>query len=288
MEISQLRYFVAVARLENINAAARESGASLSSLTHAIKRLEAELATTLFSSANKRIQLTDSGRQLFELALDLIEREENARNLMSGSFDQLKIRVCGEDVLLTRSVQWLEENLLKRPTQKSFVLTSRGSDAVLAAIERGESHLGLVTVPPPKSFKSRKLFHTKFRTYVGRGHPLFKQANAGIKIKVQDLLTHDFVSVSAQIFGRVSQLQSADGWRDDKFPRKVKYLVDNLLSVQELVSSGRAIGYLPDFFAQEWKLAVLDVIGCPYVCDYDAYLIARQPIAFGWINQLFD
>ncbi|MFN8943786.1 MAG: LysR family transcriptional regulator [Pseudobdellovibrionaceae bacterium] len=61
MEIFELRYFLAVAQIENVNRAAEEIHVSAGSLSKAIQRLEHELQTTLFFKSGRGIKLTPDG-----------------------------------------------------------------------------------------------------------------------------------------------------------------------------------------------------------------------------------
>jgi DNA-binding transcriptional LysR family regulator len=287
MEISQLRYFLAVARHESFHAASREMRASLSSLTHAAKTLEAELGIKLFTTHKKRLQITPSGLKLQRHALELIAREEEAKRDLAGSQDELIIRLVGQEVLFGRAISFIE-NRLKRTTEKiRFIMTHQTSDVALGSLDSGNAQVAVITSKANPQFAASPLLHTKFKTCVGDTHPLAKQARDGKKIPVDELLKHDFASCSSSIFGRVDQLQSADGWRDDIFPRSIKYRVDSLKLVEDLVKSGKAVAYLPDFFADAAQLIGLKISGCPYSCEYHASLVARKPIISGWMHKLF-
>ena len=58
MEIFELGYFMAVAKIENVNKAAEDIHISAGSLSKAIARLEAELQTPLFFKSGRGIRLT--------------------------------------------------------------------------------------------------------------------------------------------------------------------------------------------------------------------------------------
>ena len=64
MEMYQVRYVLAAARLLNFTRAAAECNVSQPALTKAIKALEDELGAPLFHRESKRILLSDFGRSL--------------------------------------------------------------------------------------------------------------------------------------------------------------------------------------------------------------------------------
>ena len=73
MTLNQLRYFQAVARLQNFRAAAEELYISQPSLSRSIDSLEEELGVVLFEKAGRGISLTGSGRLLLEYTNRIIE-----------------------------------------------------------------------------------------------------------------------------------------------------------------------------------------------------------------------
>jgi LysR family transcriptional regulator, nitrogen assimilation regulatory protein len=79
MNLTQLRYFVAVARARNLSRAATELRIAQPAVTRQLKLLEAELETPLFTRHHRGVDLTEAGRVLLERAEGQIR-----------SFDQLK------------------------------------------------------------------------------------------------------------------------------------------------------------------------------------------------------
>src|SRR5258708_12142067 len=67
MEMHQVRYFLAVARVLNFTRAADECNVTQPSLTRAIKQLEAELGGDLFRRERPAAQLTDLGLPIHPL-----------------------------------------------------------------------------------------------------------------------------------------------------------------------------------------------------------------------------
>ncbi len=72
MEIRTLRYFLAVARTENMSRAAEQLHVTQPTLSKQLKSLEEELGKKLFVRHSFSIQLTDEGRLLRDRAEDLV------------------------------------------------------------------------------------------------------------------------------------------------------------------------------------------------------------------------
>ena len=288
MELFEVRYFLAVARAENIHRASERLNVSPGSLSKAISRIENELGVKLFSREGRGIKLTEAGRLLRSRASDLVTLEESIRAEVSGGPGTLNAVLAGPEILLAHQGGEVMAAIRKRNPLSSFELQACDDRRALDRVETGEVHLAIVTSDVPSSLHSKLLGETKFLTVVGQGHPLYGAAKAGKTVPVEKVLEHEFVSPTHPIFGRVGQKQSLDGWRDDEFPRRIGYLSTSLSLVTRLVSEGKAIAYLPDYLVAEMPRALpLKISGCPYSCAQKIQLVARRPKDTAWIQALF-
>lgn len=73
MELTQLRYFQAAARYENITRAAEAMYTSQSSLSKTISRLESELGQPLFTRVGNRIRLNQAGRSFYRCVNQMLK-----------------------------------------------------------------------------------------------------------------------------------------------------------------------------------------------------------------------
>lgn len=96
-------------------------------------------------------------------------------------------------------------------------------------------------------------------------------------IHVDELLKYSFVSPNHSLLGKVGGRQSLDGWRDDQFPRKVDYLTSSLKILEEIVKSGKAVAYLPEYFGKRLNLEIINVSGCPHTCNQKINTVAHNP-----------
>src|SRR5712671_2842705 len=84
MEMHQVRYFLAVARVLNFTRAADECHVTQPSLTRAIKQLEAELGGDLFRRERPAAQLTELGLRMHPLLKQCFEAASGACQLASS------------------------------------------------------------------------------------------------------------------------------------------------------------------------------------------------------------
>ena len=285
MEIYEIQYFLEVARFENIHRASETLHVSPGSLSKAISRLENELGVNLFERQGRNIRLTTAGKLLKKRGSQIVQLTEDTRLEIGGHESSISIQISGVEIL--QSHHGLE---VARTAQKLFPHSSiqfhmNPEKKVIQQVENGEAHLGLVTCEVPKGLYSQVLGKVHFRTCAGKGHPLHRRSGS---IPVAELLEHGFVSPSIPMLGSVPTQSSLDGWRDDKFPRRISHRANGLKVIESVVSSGLAVAYLPDHFVRSIGAKVLDVTGCPYQCIQKVRILARNPQDLGWLSQLLS
>lgn len=78
MDITQLRYFIAVAQTLNFTEAARRTGVTQPLISHHIGELEKQLGGRLFQRSRHQVSLTDAGRRFLPAAEELVELADKA------------------------------------------------------------------------------------------------------------------------------------------------------------------------------------------------------------------
>lgn len=99
MEIRVLRYFLTVAREQNITKASKVLNITQPTLSRQLAALEDELGTRLFNRDNKKISLTDEGILLKRRALEILELEEKTFEELRGKEEVIEGSItigCGE------------------------------------------------------------------------------------------------------------------------------------------------------------------------------------------------
>lgn len=98
LDTRQLRYFVAVAEEGHVTRAAERLGMQQPPLSQQIKAMEAQLGFRLFHRRPRGVELTDSGRALFEEVRTILSRldqaEREAARVARGEAGQLRIGVA--------------------------------------------------------------------------------------------------------------------------------------------------------------------------------------------------
>ena len=148
MELRVLRYFLAVAREENITKAAALLHLTQPTLSRQLMQLEEELGVQLFHRSRYHIVLTDEGMLLRRRAQELVEladktaqeflREPELRGEISiGSGDLEGMSVLAEQLA----------SFQKLHPQVTYQIYSGNADNTKERIERGTLDLGLLMEP---------------------------------------------------------------------------------------------------------------------------------------------
>ena len=98
LELTDLRYFIAVAEEGHVTRAAERLGMQQPPLSTRIKLLEAKLDVQLFRRKARGMELTDAGQALFQDAKDVMQRldraVESANSVARGLKGQLRIGIA--------------------------------------------------------------------------------------------------------------------------------------------------------------------------------------------------
>ncbi|MDU7708720.1 MAG: LysR family transcriptional regulator [Clostridium sp.] len=153
MEIRVLRYFLEIAREENMTRAAERLHISQPSLSRQMKELETELGKKLFVRSSYSIHLTDEGMLLRKRAEDLLEMADKITNEFKSMDD-----IAGGDVYIGCAESYLIKYLafaVKRLNQRypgiHYHTVSGDTEIVAERLDRGLSDMAFIVEPPDLS-----------------------------------------------------------------------------------------------------------------------------------------
>lgn len=149
MEIRVLRYFLMVAREENITKAANLLHLTQPTLSRQLMQLEEELGVTLFRRSKHRIILTEDGMLLRRRAEEIVSLAEKTRDDLRHTQDHLAgtIAVGSGELQSSRFLTQLIAAFQKENPLVSFRIYSGNSDNIKERIERGLLDIGLLQEP---------------------------------------------------------------------------------------------------------------------------------------------
>jgi LysR family transcriptional regulator, hydrogen peroxide-inducible genes activator len=193
MEVHQLRYFMAVARLRSFTRAAEHEHVAQPSLSQQIRKLEDELGARLFNRLGRSITLTPFGDHLEPRARRVLAELDGARQEVD---DMLGLRRGTVNLgAIPTLAPYLLPSILTafaRVYPGIAVNMREGLTAsLLAEIVAGELDLALVRLPVRGDFVSEPLIKEGMVLAVPRRHPLAHRN--GRAVSLEDLAAERFL-----------------------------------------------------------------------------------------------
>ena len=146
MELLQLHYFLAVARLEHVTEAARSLHVTQSSLSKTIQRLEEDLGVPLFDRTGRKLRLNQFGSSFLRRAeralFELEQGKQEISDLSGAEFGILKLAVTAASTL----PHILREFRKKRPNIQ-FHVQMLTTQEMVTLLHRGEVDFCLSSPP---------------------------------------------------------------------------------------------------------------------------------------------
>lgn len=150
MEIRILKYFLEIAREENMTRAAERLHISQPSLSKQMKELESELGKKLFVRSNYSIHLTDEGMLLRKRVEDLLVLVDKITNEFKTMDD-----ISGGDIYIGCAESYLIKYLAKSVKELNshypnirYHITSGGTEQVTERIDKGLLDIAFIVEPP--------------------------------------------------------------------------------------------------------------------------------------------
>jgi DNA-binding transcriptional LysR family regulator len=230
VELRHLRYFVAVAEMENVSRAAMQRlHVSQPSLSRQIRDLEEEIGVRLLERTAKSVKLTEAGRAFLDEARAILKSTQEAvgkvRAIAGKADTELHI---GDWPLATGAIMpaLLRAYQLAMPNVR-VKLHDWPVEKNIAGVRDGRLHLAII-IPPMKSsaldeLRFEELLALRVRLAVSRDHPFAKKQSVSIIDAAREPfvgLAHDdyprFYEYLSVIFARANDkphvVEEHDGW----------------------------------------------------------------------------
>lgn len=259
MELYQLEYFLEAARQRSFTRAAARLNLAQAALSEQMRKLEAELGTSLFHRARRGTTLTAAGELLRGHAEALLAQAERARRsvadltaLRGGRLVVAVIPSVGACVLPRVLAAFR-----RRHPGVDLVLLEGTSEAVAQWVESGRAELGVVQLPAPAGeFEETLLFAEPFVLLVPRTHALARRR----QVRLAELASESFVFYKGRARDAAHVACRAAG-----FEPRVACESGELETIRALVGAGLGLALLPSLAARlpEPRSAVVRLQGEP-------------------------
>jgi DNA-binding transcriptional LysR family regulator len=176
MDLSQVRYFNAVARHGSFSAAAKALRVTQPGLTKAVRRLEASLDCTLFRRLPRGVALTQQGHALLrhasQLEVQIEDARKEVRELAGGAFGEL--RIGAGPSWLGRALPRIIADLSTEYPKLNFHVVGGYNSVLMEALSNGNLDLVLSALPDrsPSGLQAIPLTTDTVSVVARRNHPL--------------------------------------------------------------------------------------------------------------------
>jgi len=253
MDLRQMEYVVALADERHFTRAAELTGISQSGLSAAIRGLEEELGTALFTRTTRRVEPTEAGFALLPHARAMLEQAANARDAVVKASRALSgsLRIGAEQCLGLVDVAALLDRFHRRHPRVETQFTQCGSHDLLAMLRAGELDVAFVATERHLSGLPRTVLGREPLVLLLRPeHPLASRAS----VRLGALADQDFIDFGPAWGVRTMNETAfaAHGVR-----RRVRCTVNDVHTLLDLVRRGLGLAVVPRHVAAKPEAAVL-------------------------------
>lgn len=283
MELSQIRYFLEVAKTQHVTRSAEKLHIAQPALTHAIHRLEKDLGVPLFVSKGRNIVLTEYGRYLQKRLEPLVNEwdsiPDELRTMAKLEGETIHLNVQAASAMIIEAV--IEYKAAHKELNFQFI-QSASNDIFDIAVTTQPNYLN------PNSDSEMEF---SFREKLFLAVP--NEAPYGVKnsINLSDVRNEGFISLQS-----TSRLR----WICDKYCRtagfepRIAFESDNPATVRNMIAANMGVGFWPEFSwgkvaGDQVRLLEIDYPACHrdivVTCKHNKINNARVDGFFAFLKQ---
>jgi LysR family hydrogen peroxide-inducible transcriptional activator len=247
MELHQLRYFVAVARLLSFSRAAERCHVSQPALSQQVMKLEDELGERLFERSKRKVELTAAGELFLEHALRVADDVELARDSVRDMGALVGGRVV-VGVLPTIAPYYLPARLRRFSERHPGIDVAVNEDTtakLTQSVLDKEIDLALVSLPlAGRGLRVELLFEEELLVVVPADHPLADRPAVSLRNLKDErfILMHETHCLAGQALRFC---------HDRGMAPSVHFRSAQIETILAFVSSGQGISIVPSMARKE-------------------------------------
>jgi len=249
VELRHLRYFVAVAEMENLSRAATEKlHVAQPSLSRQIRDLEDELGVQLLERTAKSVRLTDAGRAFLEEARAILKHADEAVLKARCVAGKQELRVGDWSLGTARIMPALLRAYQQAMPNVHVKLHDWTVDQNIAGVRDGRLQLAIL-LPPLKAnalgeLRFQELATARVALAVSSDHPFAWRQS----VSLSDAAREPFIGLTPEKYPRYEEYVAAIFARVNEKPRIVEEH-DGWAGVYSAVSAGTGVALSSDAFS---------------------------------------
>ena len=256
-----MEYLVALADERQFTRAAELTGVSQSGLSAAIRNLEIELGTKLFTRTTRKVEPTEAGLALLPFARSMLSSATEARDAVVQVSRELAgtLRVGAEQCLGVVDVATLLERFHRRYPRVEIAFTQAGSHELLAGVRDGDLDAAFVATADHVGVLPRTVLGQEPVVLLcPPDHPLASRA----AVDRDELGGESFIDFHPS--WAVRQLND-DAFGAQGVHRRVRFTVNDVHTLLDLVDRGLGVAIVPRHVAA--KPQAVRLVAVPITAD---------------------
>lgn len=247
-ELSQLRFFLAVATELNFSRAAKRLNMTQPPLSRQIQLLEHQLGVELFDRTTRSVVLTAAGRRFFIEAQDLLQRAHvamlNAQKMSQGNIGSVNISFVASAVYAF--LPMVVARGKERYPHIDISLKEMTTGEQFEALRLRQSDIGLVRAPSALTGVSSEILVSEpFVLAVPRQHELATL----LDITIAHLDKQPFIMYALSAWQPFYELLTGMFRSNNIQPDYVQY-IGSTLTILSLVNAGMGMAFVPESAAR--------------------------------------
>ncbi|WP_024600367.1 LysR family transcriptional regulator [Pseudoalteromonas sp. TAE56] len=287
MYLDDIEKVIHVAGSQNLHTTAKHFNVTAGALSKTLKKVEASLATKLFNRVGKTLVLNDKGKEFVKHSSDLVHNYQQLTSRFKSDNHKFNAVIAGPAILLKSGLKRLLTPLSHLPCSVRINNVFEGE--AISQVASGAAHIALVTREALNNSQHTNLvavdvFNTGFSVAAARTHNLVQK-------KLLALSKSEFAqsAFACPLFSPLCGLEQgigSDGWQDEMAERNIVFRCSDYSALIEVVQSGLALAYLPDFVIDDLALTKITVKGVNSHYSEGIVVIYKPSAADGWLNKL--
>ncbi len=247
MDLGQLKYFIKIVEHKSFTKAAQDCSVSQPALSQQIAKLEKELGQPLFERQGRTIQVTTAGNLLKNHAEKILHLVDDAKRQITDDGQTGRISLSAIPTIGPYLLPQLLSSISSEFGSANFMVGECVTSDLLKGCSSGQINVGILAMPAEAKYLSiEPLFREELLLAISREHPLCNQD----VIHIDDLKEEPFIFLN-EAHCLVENIESF--CNQHHFQPVVTTRIHQLVTVQNLVSLGHGVSFVPQMACQETR-----------------------------------
>ncbi|MFT3688533.1 LysR family transcriptional regulator [Paenirhodobacter sp.] len=249
MNFRQLKYFVATAETGQVSRAANALSISQSAITTAIRELESELATGLFTRTAHGMEMTQAGRELLALSYEILTKIDEAVNIRErASGTSGRIIMATTYTVIGYFLPYHLDRLARLHPNLEIQIHELNRESVEEGLLANRFDIALVLTSNISNpgIETETLLRSPRRLWLPQGHRLADRA----RVRFDEIAAEDYIMLTVDEAANTTMKY----WNSNAMQPNVRLRTSSIEAVRSMVANGRGVTVLSDMVYRPWSL----------------------------------